>query len=207
MFGGLLDWMTSLASMVLMGAAVKLMDDYLDSEYDICRGERTIAVKIGRATLPYALVCALISSYFNVSIAVSIFLASYALGMLTNAREKLPTKVPAYMEIVISLLVLWAMVGWRTGLWALSFMALIDWLDDVIDMTRDQRTGQRNLALKIGLVETTLLILIAMCTSVLTNAKFTAIGFIAFAVLTAVAELSTSRMWHHGEDHHERVDT
>lgn len=207
MYGGLLDWMMRLGSMVLMGAAVKLMDDYLDSEYDICRGERTVAVKIGRASLPYALVCAVCSAYLNVAIAVSLFFACYALGMLTNAREKLPTRVPAYVEVIVSAAILWGMVGWRMALWALAFIAFIDWLDDIIDMTRDARTGQRNLALRLGMVETTLLILLAMCTAVLADARYTAIGFIAFAILTVLAELSTSRMWQSSHEVNERMES
>lgn len=202
MYGGFLDWGTSLLSLVLMGGAVKLMDDFLDSEYDICRGERTMAVKLGRASLPYALVLALSSAYLNLTLAISVFLASYALGMFTNWQEKLPTRVPAYVEIAVAVFLLWMMVGWRTAIWALAFMALIDWLDDVIDMTKDERAGQKNIALQIGVVETTLLILIAMCTAVLADAPVTALGFIAFAVLTALCEVTTTRMWHHGDPRH-----
>lgn len=200
MSGSLLDLFTSLLSLIFVGSAIKLMDDYLDAEYDICRGEHTLAVKLGRATLPYTLVLALLGAYLHLDAAIALFFGSYAVGMLSTWSERLPTRVPAYVEIGAAVLLSCWLAGWQMALWGLALMAMIDWLDDLIDMSGDRRSGQRNLALRLGVVETTLLTLIAMCAAVLTNPRWTVFGFIAFTMLTVLAEFTTSRLWQTSEE-------
>ncbi len=195
MSGDLLNGATVLVALLLMGATIKLMDDYLDAEYDICRGKRTLAIKLSRASLPYALCLGLIAGFLKTDLAISIFFGSYAVGMLSTWKEKLPTKVPAYVEIVAAIALSVALVGWQTALWGVALMAVFDWIDDIVDLTSDQRTGQRNLARRIGVVETTLLTLAAMCVAVLCNTWWTALGFIAFTLLTVLAEATTSNIW------------
>jgi 1,4-dihydroxy-2-naphthoate octaprenyltransferase len=200
MSGDLLDGATALAALLLIGATIKLMDDYLDAEYDICRGKRTLAIKLSRASLPYALCLGLIAGFLKTDLAISIFFGSYAVGMLSTWKEKLPTKVPAYVEIAVAIALSVALVGWKTALWGVALMAVFDWIDDIVDLSADQRTGQRNLARRIGVVETTLLTLSAMCVAVLCNTWWTALGFIAFTLLTVLAEATTSNLWRDMEE-------
>lgn len=195
MFGAWHEWLVWLAALVCTGAAVKLMDDFLDADYDLCRGERTLAVQFGRATLPYALVLALVGAAIDAKIAVAVFFGSYVVGMFSTWRETLPTRVPAYIEIVIACLISAAFSGWRLALWGVAMMAVIDWLDDVVDVTSDRQAGQANVAGHIGLAETLLLILAALCTAVLSNAQLTGIGFIALAILSVAAEMTTTQIW------------
>ncbi|MBX5436782.1 MAG: hypothetical protein IRZ33_06140 [Alicyclobacillaceae bacterium] len=195
MSGGWHDWLLSLACLLFTGAAVKLMDDYLDAEYDICRGQRTMASKLGRATLPYSLVLALLGAYLSLHEAVALFLASYAVGMLSAWRERLPTRMPAYLEMAAAVGLSYLLVGWRLTLWGVAMMALVDWLDDVIDMAGDTVSGQRNLAVRVGVVETSLLCLAALLVAVLTNASLTVLAFLAVTVLTILSDLTTTRLW------------
>jgi hypothetical protein len=62
-------------------------------------------------------------------------------------------------------------------------------------VTSDKQTGQSNLAARLGVAETLLLVLMALCTAVLSNAKLTGLGFIALTVLSVAAELATTRVW------------
>lgn len=195
MYGGLLESVATLFCLILVGATIKLMDDYLDAEYDICRGKHTLAMKWSRATLPYALALLLVAAYLNLSVAVAVFLGSYAVGMLTSWRQKLPTKVPAFVEMMAALVLSVLLVGWQMALWGVALMAMFDWVDDIVDMMGDRRSGQQNMALKIGVVETSLLTLIAMCAAVLCNAWWSALGFIAFTLLTVLSEATTSNLW------------
>ncbi|CAM3970318.1 hypothetical protein [Alicyclobacillus pomorum] len=195
MYGDLLEVGRTLLCLVLAGATIKLMDDYLDAEYDICRGKHTLAVKLSRGTLPYALVLGLLAAYLNLDITISVFFGSYAAGMLTTWREKLPTRVPAFIEIIVAFGLSTLLVGWHIALWGACLMAMFDWLDDLVDRMTDHKTGQRNMALRIGVVETTLLTLIVMCAAILLNAWWTALGFIALTMLTMLSEATTSTLW------------
>ncbi len=195
MFGSLLEWAIELLAMVLMGGVIKLMDDALDAEYDICRGEHTLAVKLGRALLPYTLVLAVLALFLQPMLTTALFFGSYAVGMFNHWREKLPTHVPAYVEIFLVAGLSLLLTGWQNTVWGFAFMALVDWGDDMTDAARDKVSGQDNLVLHIGWIETSLLLLLVLCVAVLMNPFATATGFIALAALTVLAELTTSKLW------------
>ncbi|RIV29312.1 hypothetical protein D2Q93_00150 [Alicyclobacillaceae bacterium I2511] len=204
MFGNLHEWAVELLALVLMGSAIKLMDDQLDAEYDICRGERTLAVKLGRALLPYTLVLTVLALYLQPVLTTAVFFGSYAVGMFTRWQEKLPTRVPAYVEIFMVIGLSMLLTGWQTAVWGLTFMALVDWVDDLTDATLDKVSGQDNLVLRIGWIETSLLVLLVLCVAVLLNFFATATGLIALAMLTILSELTTAKIWQ-GEDNNKNI--
>lgn len=200
MFGGWHEWLTSFFAILCVGAAIKIMDDFLDSEYDLCRGKITLAGRLGRAVLPYTLCVALLGAYLNTQLCISLFLASYALGMFSTWRDVLPTRLPAYVEILIAIGLSVLCTGWYMTLWAVSITAVIDWLDDLVDIAGDKRSGQRNLALRLGVVETILLLLAALCTAVLTNVSNTILVFVSLTALMILSEISTRNLWKSAED-------
>ena len=195
MSGGWLEWVLAYGALVCAGSVVKLTDDVLDAEFDRNRGRVTLASRLARAALPYGLVLGLIAARLNLSLTIAVFFGAYAVGMVPTWRERLPTRVPAYVEIGAAMVVSILCVGWRLSIWGLAIMAVIDWLDDVVDASNDKLTGQRNLAVRFGVVETLLSILVALCVAVLVNAADTALVFAAVPVVTAVAELTTTRWW------------
>ncbi|SFU76639.1 hypothetical protein [Alicyclobacillus macrosporangiidus] len=195
MSGGLLEWGIPFLTMLLAGAAIKLMDDHLDAEYDVCRGEQTLAIRFGRAVLPYTMVAGLLAAAADHRLACALFFASYAVGMFSRLGERLPTGLPAWAETLLAVALAALVSGWQWALWALALMAAIDWTDDLADAAKDALTGQRNLALRVGVVETTLLALLALCVAVVLNAKGTAMAFVAFALLTLASEATTVRLW------------
>lgn len=191
MFGGLPDIIRVCIALLLSGATVKMMDDALDVEYDLCRGKRTLAARLGRASLPYSLIVFGFSMAVEPHVSISILFASYCVGMFTRSAEILPTRVPAYVEIVIGLLILCLLVGWRDALWAMATMSLIDWLDDVMDRHRDRETGQANLAVRFGLVEVLFGILIAFCLALYAQTAWTIAALLSWVVLDIVFRLTT----------------
>lgn len=195
MFGVLPNWCTELLSMILIGLVIKWLDDSLDSEFDICRGERTLAARLGRSLLPYALCVAVFALSLDAKLASALFLSSYALGMVTNWTERLPTRLPPYVESVIAVLFGVLLAGPGLELWALLFIAWVDWLDDLVDFRKDRVTGNRNLAHKIGFVETTLLILLALLGSVWLRPDLTLMGFVAVTIVTVIAEMTITHIW------------
>jgi len=195
MFGGWFEWVAPFASLLLTGAVIKLLDDALDADFDKFRGERTLAVRLGPAAFPYGLVVALLAAYCDVRLAIALFFGSYAVGMFATWRERLPTRLPAFVEILLAVGLSLVLSGWRTALWALAMMAVIDWLDDLVDSSRDKVSGQANLVLRVGLVPTLFLVLAALCLAVLLNPVLTALTFIAVTLLTMVAETTTKHLW------------
>jgi 1,4-dihydroxy-2-naphthoate octaprenyltransferase len=193
MSGVWLDALRTLGCLLLVGAAVKLMDDYLDADYDASRGQQTLAVKLGRATLPYALALGFIGAVLDARLALSLFLGSYAVGMFATWRERLPTRVPAVIEILVAAGLAAALAGWQTALWAMAMMAVVDWVDDLVDMYGDAASNQFNLAIRIGPTETVFLVLLALLVAVTVNAAYTMWAFVALGVLTALSELTTNR--------------
>lgn len=200
MFGALPEWTIDLATMILIGMAIKWLDDHLDSEFDICRGERTLAVRIGRACFAYGVLVAVVAVALNQSLAVSLFLSSYAVGMMTDLSERLPSRLPAFVETILAVGLAILLCGWRIELWALCFVAWVDWLDDIVDYHRDGAGSSRNLAHRIGLPETTILVLVALLGCVWLDPERTLLGFVAFAAVTVIAELTTEHLWTTDED-------
>jgi 1,4-dihydroxy-2-naphthoate octaprenyltransferase len=204
MYGAWHEWISPLLCLLLAGAVIKLMDDYLDAPFDLSRGKQTLANRLGRAILPYVLVMAFLAAYLDPTLSTAVYLASYALGMVCNPRERLPTHLYAYVEIIVALLLSCLVAGWQLALWSLSMMAVIDWLDDIIDASGDKVTGQSNLAIRIGTVETVLLLMVAFCTAVLTNVNLTVLTFVAVACLTVMSEFSTHHIWKQSSTEGER---
>lgn len=201
MSGSWYEWGVLLLCLLLIGAVVKLLDDSLDADFDKFRGQLTLAARLGRAVYPYGVVLALVAAYLNANLTIALFLGSYVVGMFVQWRESLPTKVSAYIEILAGIALSVALTGWQTAFWGVAMMAVIDWLDDLVDYSGDKTSGQVNLALRIGVVETLFLVMAALCTAVLLNPLLTGLTFIAVTLLSIAAELTTKHLWKvNGED-------
>lgn len=194
MYGDWFDVLRLFIALIASGATVKLMDDALDAEFDLCIGERTLATKLGRSTLPYCLALAFVGAAANIHVSVAVFFASYAVGMFHHANERLQTHLPAYVESIIALLLSMLINGWKPAIWALCMMCVIDWLDDVVDAVRDKEIGQSNLAVRFGVVEVLFGILITLFGAMWLNAWWTAYAFIALALLTIFFEITTTHL-------------
>lgn len=195
MFGNLPEWVNVLASLLLMGAAVKMLDDALDLQADLANGKSTIAGRLGRSVTAYVVILALCAAAFQLPVAIAVFLGSYAVGMFSSVRERMPTHMPAWLEILCACALAVLFCGWQAALWGVAMMAAVDWLDDLRDLPADRRVGERNLAGRIGFIETLLLVLVALSVAVLTEATWTVFAFLALAVLEVVAGVTTRQLW------------
>jgi len=167
MFGVWSSLIVELLGIFMAGLTIKMMDDWLDVEYDQCVGKHTLAIQLGRACLPYTLLCMGIAMALAPEVALALFLTAYAVGMGHDLREKMPTHLPGWVE---SLFVMGIAI-WCSGLalagWALFVMVTIQVLDDIMDLQQDRRSGQNNLANRFGLVEVTLAMFISLLAAVL----------------------------------------
>lgn len=194
MFGAWPELVRVCIALLLSGATVKFMDDVMDMEYDLARGKRTLAARLGRASLPYSLVAFAIAMIAQPLVSSSVFFASYAVGMFSRSTERLPTHVRAYIEIVVAVSLTVFITGWRDALWGISMMCLIDWLDDVMDRRRDNETGQFNVAIRFGTVETLFAILIVFCFALYAKLGWTIAALVTWSVLDMIFQSTTERV-------------
>ncbi|WP_067616899.1 hypothetical protein [Alicyclobacillus acidiphilus] len=200
MFGGWLETLHVALALLFSGAAVKLMDDALDAEFDLCQGKRTLAARLGRAALPYSLAMLAIGVALNPGMAFAAFFGSYAVGMFARPGEQLPTRLPAWVEIVAAIAISVLLVGWRDTLWGVAMMAVVDWLDDVMDRYRDAQTGQFNVVVRFGLIEVLFALLGMFCVALYADIEATIFAFIVLVILNIVSELTTVRILVHDEE-------
>ncbi|MGZ4162769.1 MAG: hypothetical protein ACXVDB_01505 [Tumebacillaceae bacterium] len=167
MFGDWSNLCLELLAIVLTGLTIKLMDDHLDVEFDQCIGRQTLAMRLGRASLPYGLAALGLAMALSPKVALSLFLASYAIGMGHDLSEKMPTRLPGWAESLIATGIMTWYAGWYLAAWSLAIMLMIQLLDDLMDLNNDKRSGQNNWANRFGFVEATLAMFVFALAAVL----------------------------------------
>lgn len=189
MFGEWYSWLIILIDIVFTGLAIKCMDDYLDIEYDQCVGRQTVAARLGKAALPYSLLLLAIGIFIAKEIGLALFLASYAVGMGHDLRELMPTRLKGWVEGVIAFLLGLVLAGPATMVWAILIICTIQTLDDLMDIYKDTQSGQRNSAIRLGVVEATLLTVICLLLAVLINPRDTILVLLATPLVHMILEL------------------
>lgn len=148
----LLTWA---AAAGLVGLAVKLLDDTLDQPGD----PTTLAGRLGEgATLAYGLAAGVAGVALAPAVGLALFAASYALGMVgmgAGPGERLPSRLPAWVESLAALgaSLLLAGVGVTGG--AFGALLAVQALDDLADWCRDGEVPalrRRSLAGALGRV-------------------------------------------------------
>ena len=108
MFGGGYDatWLfsvRSLAALLCVAFAVKMMDDFMDLRHDVELGVPSIAARLGEATLPYAMLLLALAALFDGKASLPLFAASYAVGMAFDLSRPLPSGLYGWQEAALAL--------------------------------------------------------------------------------------------------------
>lgn len=194
MFGGISEvslpaWaiiLRDLGAAFLTGLAVKLMDDFLDAPLDRCRGQHTIAQRLGSASLPYALIVLALGAALNPPWAVSLFLASYALGMAGDLGRRVPSGMTGYQEALLGLGACMLLFGLLRALAAFSVILAIQVADDLRDWKEDRLAGGGLITRRLGLIETTLALAVSGSVALSADARMAIITWIAAGAVSAV---------------------
>ncbi|HHU92585.1 MAG TPA: hypothetical protein GXZ20_05560 [Halanaerobiaceae bacterium] len=149
----------------LMGLVIKMMDDYIDKEIDLLKGQWNLSLIFKNAILPYALLLLIFSLYFNFSEAVTIFAASYFLGMASELKETLPSGLMAWQEGIILLILITYITSVQESLAAILIVITIQLIDDFLDLKKDKYIDNRNLVNKLGKFNASLITLALMLIS------------------------------------------
>ncbi|MGI6037616.1 MAG: hypothetical protein ACOYD6_05250 [Limnochordia bacterium] len=140
-------------SIVATGTAIKLMDDYLDEPTNT------------DGQVIYALLALSVGASLNPEAALSLFLAAYASGMISDLGRPLPLGLKGWQE---SLLVLsWGCYrfGWVQQLGALAIIMGIQLYDDLADYPWDRIQGYPNFVTLWGYNEVILSLAILLLTA------------------------------------------
>lgn len=142
--------------------AIKLADDYLDQEQDRLSGQANWTDILGIGTMFYAIFFISIAAAIHSPISLSLFFASYIVGMFNDFKSRFPLGLTGWQESLLTLLISLALFGWEIMLFSLSFVIAVQLIDDCIDIKIDSNSGRRNLACRLGCMECGLVALLAL---------------------------------------------
>lgn len=125
-------------AVVLVGVAVKLMDDVLDREEDAWTGRPNAAARLGPAATAYALAALAGASALSLRDALLLFWASYAWGMAHGSGARLPLGLRAWQETAVTVALSVAAAGLADTLAALALVGSVQLVDDWIDLRRER---------------------------------------------------------------------
>ena len=145
-------------SVLIVGFAIKIMDDYIDQDIDVIKNEPNLYIALEYGGLPYALLLLSLAAVIDLDAAISLFLSSFAVGMVGNLTVKMPSGLYGFFESIIVIL-LGIILFKSEMLSSLFIMAAIQLWDDFLDYEKDNMS-KKNLAFLLGKVECLLLAII-----------------------------------------------
>lgn len=145
-------------SVLFTGLVIKIMDDYLDQDIDILEKEQNLFTAIKFGGLPYALLLLSLSFMLDPVTSLSLFFASFAVGMAGKLTVKMPLGLYGYQESII--VVLLGLIFFKINMASSLFIIItIQLWDDFLDYDKD-KLNKKNLAFLLGKVECLLLAII-----------------------------------------------
>ncbi|MBP2655308.1 MAG: hypothetical protein H6Q73_2877 [Firmicutes bacterium] len=164
MFLATFDFIASALAVAFSATAIKLIDDYLDRENDAACHQFNWAAYLGPGIAVYAMLFFTVAACINPKLSSALFLASYAIGMLSDLRTRMPSRLLGWQESIVVLIVSSCLLGWRMTVFSMLFIFAVQCIDDCIDLKIDRRCelGTRNLACRLGIVECCIIGLIAL---------------------------------------------
>jgi len=196
LYGAIFDlsWLSLLRSAMacfFTGTAIKLMDDFIDVPCDRIIGKRTLAAELKEAALPYALAALSLGMTANPAWAVTLFWASYSIGMRGDLTRPLSLGLTGWQEALVLGLPAVLVFGWQEMVtsWAASFA--LQAMDDLRDQREDQLTGADNWAARWGTVETALAAVLAVTISAYLNLSKFVLVLLTGMVIVIIQESGT----------------
>lgn len=135
---------------LLTGLAIKLMDDFLDQDLDQLLQKKTLAMKLGDSSLPYALLLLTLGILLGGQQAASLFLVSYILGMHGDLKQQEPLGLKGYQESVFILILSVFILHPLEIFTAFLIMLAIQIGDDFFDYFLEPFPGRKNLIKQWG---------------------------------------------------------
>ena len=129
----LLVWFLWLVALFLTGLAIRLLDDALDQAEDREAGVPNLAGRLGGGAVAYGLAALALGALILPGVAPAALLAAYAVGMAGSLAERLPTRVPAWVETAGVTVLLFLLTPPLVAVWALTLMGALQAADRYLE--------------------------------------------------------------------------
>lgn len=160
MWLAIFDFTCIVAAVACCAIAIKLADDYLDQEQDRLAGQPNWTNILGPGTMFYAIFFLSIAAAINSAVSLSLFFASYIVGMFNDFQSHFPLGLTGWQESLLTLFISLLLLGWEITVFSLALVFAVQLIDDCIDINVDSHSGQRNYACRLGFIEC---VLTAVC--------------------------------------------
>lgn len=137
-------------AVVCTSAAIKLVDDFLDAQQDKDIGIFNWVEVLGSGTMVYAMLLLVIGGALNAPVSLSLFLASYIVGMFNDLNKLFPSRLSGLGESILVGIIGIIIFGLHQILFSIVFVISIQLFDDCIDLHIDHLAGRRNIAYRLG---------------------------------------------------------
>jgi hypothetical protein len=124
---------------LLVGVAVRLLDDYIDRQLDELLGRSTSWHYLQGTGLIYAMVALALGIRLSPMWGAALFFAAYGIGMASDPNAMLPSHLSGGLEFLIASALSIVVGGWNLGLAALSLMLGVDIIDDCLDLAKESK--------------------------------------------------------------------
>lgn len=143
-------------SIFTIGLVIKIMDDYTDQDIDILANEPNIFVILGLGGLPYVLLLLSLAFILDPPSSLSLFMASYAIGMAGSLSVKMPSGLYGFQESILVILLSFFFLESTNIISSILIITSIQLWDDYLDYEKD-KFNKKNWAFVLGKVECFLL--------------------------------------------------
>lgn len=182
------ELLLQLLGILFVGGAIKLLDDYLDQELDQLLEKKTLAMRLQTSALPYALILLSLASLFIKEMAISLFVASYILGMHTELRKRQPSGLNGFQESFILSLTLLFTIQPKEVITSFSIIFIIQLLDDTMDYYAEPFPGRNNLVKRLGKLKSSILLLILLPSALYFDLMKSLMALLAFPIIIYLME-------------------
>lgn len=181
-----------LFAVFLTGFVIKLMDDFIDLEYDTVLKRQNFSNVLGKGVLPYTLFIFSLACFLEPSTSISLFFSSYIIGMTADYGTKMPSGLYGYQESLITLILGILILGSSETLSSLFIMWSVQLWDDLYDYKKEIACG-KNYVKMLGKVECLVFSIICFLSALYLDAvKTIAVSFSAISIVYIIYLLSNS---------------
>lgn len=153
---------------LFIGIVIKLMDDYIDQDIDKLAGQYNLFNLTHIRIMPYILLIFAIACSFDLNTSITLFFASYSLGMMQSIDTKMFTSLYSYQESILVIILGIFLFGFHDMLSSLFIIAFIHLIDDYLDCDKD-KNYKKNWVFILGKVEVIVLSIIFLLSALYLN--------------------------------------
>ena len=169
-----------------------MMDDFMDMEIDKLLKQKNISMVLGTGNVSYMLLAFALACKMNIDVAATLFLASYAIGMMGSLTAKMPSGLYGYQESILTFFLGVYFFGLYEMLSSIFIIISIQLWDDFLDYKIDLSL-KRNWAYILGRGECLLLACIFCLSAIYIDWFKTIISIMSMHMIVYITHIWLSR--------------